>query len=230
MDNSERQKPLHAGHRQRLRERFLKSGINGFHDYEVLELALTYAIPRQDVKPLAKRLIARFNGLRGVLDAAHYELVNVEGVGHSAAVLIRLLKETAEAYLKEQIVKNKVINSASDVIDFLSLKLSGEKVERFMAIYLSSKNEVMGIEVLHEGTLNQTAVYPRKALEGAFRHNARSIIFVHNHPSGDSMPSKADLKLTKELETAATAVDILVHDHIIIGKNSYHSIRDNGWI
>ncbi len=218
------------GHRERLRERFRKAGVEGFHDYEVLELLLTYALPRRDVKPLSKMLIQRFGGLRGVFDADFDELCSVPGVGDYTATLIKLLKETASCYLKERMLGKDVIRSPRDVIDYLNLSLSGEKVEKFLAIYLNSRNEVLGVEVLHEGTLHQTVVYPRKVIERAFKHNARSVIFVHNHPSGDPAPSKNDRELTDELRRAARAVDIIVHDHLIIGRNSHFSAREMGWI
>ncbi len=219
-----------AGHRKRLRERFKKTRLEGFHDYEIVELLLAYAIPRRDVKPLAKTLISRFKGLRGVLDASVEELVSVKGMGENAAVLVGLVKEMAGEYLKEKVMKRDVIRSAGDVLNYLNVALSGEKVEKFLAIYLNSKNEVLGIETLHEGTINQTFVYPRKIIERAFSHNARAIILVHNHPSGDPTPSTADRRLTEELLAAARALDIIVHDHIIIGKNSHVSGRELGWL
>lgn len=219
-----------AGHRGRLRDRFLKSGLEGFHDYEVVELLLTYAIPRRDVKPLAKRIVKEFGGLRGVLDATTEELMAVRGVGEHSSVLISLVKEMAGAYLKERIEKKHVVGSAKDLLNYLNLTLSGEKVEKFLAVYLNSKNEILGVETLHEGTINQTVVYPRKVIEKAFKHNARSIIFVHNHPSGDPTPSKTDRLLTDKLVEAARTVDIKVHDHIIIGKTKHTSLRDLGWL
>lgn len=218
-----------GGHRERLRERFLKVGLKGFHDYEVVELLLTYAIPRRDVKPLAKSLIARFKGLRGVLDATTDELRSVKGIGENCAIHICLIKEVCAEYLKEKTAAKGVVRGAKDVVDYLHLKLSGEKVEKFLAVYMNTKNEILDFEVLHEGTIDQTIVYPRKAIERAFKHNARSIIFVHNHPSGDPTPSKRDRELTRELISAARGVDIVVHDHIIIGKSGYVSGRDLGW-
>lgn len=219
-----------AGHRGRLRERFIKSGLDGFHDYEAVELLLTYSIPMRDVKPLAKRLIERFGSLRGLFDASYDELSAVRGVGPHSGVLLRLVKEVAGEYLKERMMKKDVIRSPRDVADYLSFTLSGERVEKFMALYLNSKNEILGVETLHEGSIDRTFVYPRKAIENAFKHNARSIIFVHNHPSGDPTPSEVDRKLTRELEAAATALDIIVHDHIIVGKNTHFSSREKGWL
>ena len=220
----------HAGHRKRLRERFLKSGLEGFHDYETIELLLTYAIPRRDVKPLAKKLIARFGGLKGVFDAATAELASIEGVGKNAAILVNLIKAVSAEYLKEKAMKKDVIRSSKDVLDYLKVFLSGEKLEKFLAVYLNAKNEILSIETLQEGTIDQTAVYPRKAMERALRHNAKSVIFVHNHPSGDATPSKSDRELTRNLNSAAKTMDIIVHDHIIIGRNTHVSCKELGWL
>lgn len=220
----------HAGHRRRLRERFLKSGLEGFHDYETVELLLTYAIPRRDVKPLAKRLIERFGGLKGVFDAASTELASIEGVGKNAAILVNLIKAVSAEYLKQRALKKDVIRSSKDVLDYLKVTLSGEKLEKFLAVYLNAKNEILSIETLQEGTIDQTAVYPRKAMERALRHNAKSVIFVHNHPSGDATPSKSDRELTRNLKAAAKTMDIIVHDHIIIGRNTHVSCKELGWL
>ncbi|MDH4226340.1 MAG: DNA repair protein RadC [Deltaproteobacteria bacterium] len=219
-----------AGHRQRLKEKFVKAGAEAFHDYELIELLLTYAIPRRDVKPASKELIRTFKGIRGVFDASIDELKAVKGVGENAAVLFKLIKDTIGVYLLERAKSVDVVRSAADLVKYLDSVLSGERVEKFLAVYLNSKNEILAVETLHEGTIDQTVVYPRKAIEGAFRHNARSVIFVHNHPSGDPTPSVRDKDLTKNLLSAAESVDIIVHDHIIIGKKGFVSGRELGWM
>ncbi len=217
------------GHRRRLRERFGKTGLEGFHDYEGLELLLTYALARRDVKPAAKALIKRFGSLRGVLDAQTEELSSVRGVGEYSALLIRLVKELHGEYLKERVIKKDAIRSSADVVNYLKTTLSGERVEKFLALFLNTKNEVIAIETLHEGTIDRTIVYPRKTVERALVHNARSVIFVHNHPSGDHTPSVRDKELTDELVRATRPVDITVHDHIIIGKDGHFSGQEHGW-
>ncbi|HHL39464.1 MAG TPA: DNA repair protein RadC [Deltaproteobacteria bacterium] len=219
-----------AGHRRRLRERFKKGGLRALHDYEVLELLLTYAIPRRDVKPLAKELIRRFKGFRGVLDAPIDELAAVRGMGENAALLATLVKECCALYLYDKVMGSTCVGTPKDLVDYLSVRLAGERNEKFLAVYLNTKNEIIEVETLHEGTLNETAVYPRTVVERAFKHNARSVIFVHNHPSGDPAPSRNDKLLTRSLERAAEGVGLAVLDHIIIGRNSFRSGKSEGWV
>ena len=220
----------HQGHRRRLRERYKKSGLAGFHDYEFIELLLTYAIPQKDVKPLAKELISHFGGIRGIFDASLDELATIKGLGEQTAILFKLLKEGSTLYLKARVKGKEILSSPQHALDFCHHMLSGEKNEKFMVIYLTTKNELIDTEILEEGTINQTAVYPRKVVEGALKHNASALIFVHNHPSGDPTPSRTDNKLTEALVKAANTIDVTVHDHIIIGKNSHFSGRERGWI
>jgi DNA repair protein RadC len=220
----------YEGHRKRLRERYKKSGLAGFHDYEFIEMLLTYAIPRRDVKPLAKELLAHFGGIRGIFDASLEELTTIKGLGERTAILFKLLKEGSTLYLKARVKGKEILSSPQQALDFCHHMLSGEKNEKFMVLYLTTKNELIDTEILEEGTINQTAVYPRKVVEGALKHNASALIFVHNHPSGDPTPSRTDKKLTEALVDAAQAIDVTVHDHIIIGKNSHFSGRDGGWL
>jgi len=220
----------HEGHRQRLRERFIKAGLDGFHDYEFIELLLTYAIPQRDVKPIAKELLRRFGGIKGIFDASRQDLASVNGIGERTAILIKLLKEGSTLYLKTRVHHKEVLSSLQDVLSFCHHALSGSKNEKFMVIYLTTKNELIEAEILEEGTVNQTAVYPRKVIGGALRHNASALIFVHNHPSGDPTPSQTDRHLTEALAHAASTMDIAVHDHIIIGKNTHFSGREHGWL
>lgn len=219
------------GHRKRLRERFLRSSLEGFHDYEVVELLLTYAIPRRDVKPLAKALIARFKGLSGIFEASAEELREVSGCGERSVDLFALIKEAASVYVNEKASKRPPVKSAADVVCFVNdhSKEYGEKAERLFALFLNSKNEILGIELLHEGEMNTALVQPRAVMEKAFGHNARSIIFVHT-ADGQAAPSSGERTLAEGLESAARSIDILVHDHIIVGKSNFLSARDLGWL
>lgn len=218
-----------SGHRKRLKQRFRKSSLEGFHDYEVVELLLTYAIPRRDVKPLAKGLLGHFKGLKGLFEASAEELGSIGGVGENSAVLISVIKEAAAAYLKEQAELNRPIRSPDDVIEFLSSSCM-EPSEKFLAIYLNSKNEVLGLETLFKGPLKEGSLSPRKVIETAFKYNARSMIFVHYLPEGKVNPTNVERNLSEELQHAASAVDILVHDHIIAGKDKHLSAREIGWL
>lgn len=220
-------KPHYINHRQRLRERFQKTGAEGMHDYELLELLLTFSIPRRDVKPVAKKLINTFGSLSGVLDADQRELEELSGVGTMSASLIRLIKEIYSTYLSERMRDQDVLSSPEAVIEFSRVKLSGLSNEAFMVIYINVKNEVIDSVLLNEGTLDNVAVYPRRIVETALSHHASGVILVHNHPSGNPEPSKEDKILTKEIADAAFALDIRVLDHLIVGKDGYFSFMEN---
>ncbi|MEM7009116.1 MAG: DNA repair protein RadC [Thermodesulfobacteriota bacterium] len=222
--------PHYLHHRKRLRERFHKAGAQAMHDYELLELLLTFSIPRRDVKPVAKKLIETFGSLSGVLDAEQKELENVSGVGAMSASLIRLVKELYLSYLDESMKNQDALSSPEAVIEFCRIKLSGLRNEAFMVIYINVKNEVIDYALLQEGTLDSVAVYPRKIVETALSHHASGVILVHNHPSGNPMPSKEDKILTKEITDAAYALDIRVLDHLIVGREGYFSFMENDLI
>jgi len=219
-----------SGHRKRLKQRFLKSSLEGFHDYEVVELLLTYAIPRRDVKPLAKGLLDHFKGINGLFDASVEDFDDLAGVGDNSAVLIAVIKEVAAAYLKEQAERNRQIRSPEDVVEFLGQCHSEETTERFLSIYLNSKNEVLGVETVYTGQLKYGSVSSRKVIETAFTYNARSMIFVHCFVQGKPLPTNIERNLSEELQRAASAVDILVHDHLMAGKDSHLSARELGWL
>lgn len=219
-----------VGHRSRLRERFRKAGLAGFHDYEVLELLLAFAIPRRDVKPYAKGLLARFGSLRSVFDAPPEELQEVEGIGPNAAALLRLLKEAASLYLAQRLQAGTALDSTQAILEYCRHALQGQRNERFQAIFLNAKTEVVGIETVSEGTVDWSAVYPRKVLEGALRHNAVGVIFVHNHPGGRAEASDGDRRLTDALAQAARGIGVRIFDHLIIGQNDWLSFREQGWL
>jgi len=221
-------KPHYIGHRKRLRERFRKAGAQGMHDYELLELLLTYAIPRRDVKPIAKKLIERFKGITGVMNASQEELESVEGMGPISATLIRLVKELFGLYMAERMEGRDLLASPQAVVDFARVKLAGLSHEAFMVIYLNTKNEVIEYEVVHEGTVDRAIIYPRRIIESALSHHASGLILVHNHPSGYPEPSEDDRRLTRSIYEVAHTIDIRVLDHIIVGRNGYFSFREGG--
>ncbi len=220
-------KPDHLGHRKRLRNRFQKGGGDGLQDYELLELLLTYAIPRKDVKPYAKALIKRFGSLAGVLDASQKDLEEVAKIGPISSTLIRLVKEICAAYLAEKIKGREVLSSPQAVLDFARMKLTGLPHEAFMVIFLDSKNRVLDHKIMQEGTVDRAVIYPRRIVEEALARRAAGIIFVHNHPSGDAQPSPEDKNLTRSLVEAARTIDLRVLDHLIVGKEGYCSFVES---
>jgi len=218
------------GHRQRLKEKYTATASGTLYDYEVLELLLSYAIPRKDVKPLAKALLYRFSSLKGVLDAPEGELVEVPGIGPHVATLIRLVRELGTRYLKEEVRGKIQISCTTELVHFCQSALGGLKDERFCVIYLNAQNRMIDMEIIEEGIVNQAVVYPRKVLENSLKRKASAIILVHNHPSGQVKPSDADIRLTQTIRDAARALDILVHDHLIVGENRFFSFREEGMI
>jgi DNA repair protein RadC len=220
-------KPSYLDHRTRLRGRFQKNGVAGMHDYEILELLLTYAIPRKDVKPFAKELIKRFGGLSGVLDASPKELDEVAHIGPVSSTLIALVKELCGIYLAEKMEGRDVLSSPQAVLDFTRMKLAGFPREAFMVIFLNAKNRVLTHQIIQEGTIDRAVIYPRRIIEEALTHHATGIILVHNHPSGDSAPSPEDKDLTRCLVEAARTIDLRVLDHIIVGKEGHCSLRES---
>lgn len=220
--------PNSAGHRARLRERWRRAGSAGFPDYELLELLLTQAVPRRDTKPLAKALLSRFGSLKGVLDASGLELESVPQVGPSVSFFFSVLRGTMERYFESEARKTDLLNSPEAVIRYCRASLEGLKNEVFDVIFVSTKNRVVGRERLSEGTIDQAAVYPRRVVASALAANAASLIFVHNHPSGDPTPSAEDKQLTRRLEEAAQTVGIPVLDHLIVGNGGHFSFREKG--
>jgi DNA repair protein RadC len=221
---------IQAGHRKRLREKFLKSGLSGFHDYEIVELLLTLGSPRKDCKQQAKEAIKRFKTLRGVLAASPEELQQIDGIGPHSAFGIKLMQEVAKEFLKEKIVQKPFYKSPREIFDYLYHAMRDLKKEIFKVIYLNSQSQIIETTDLFEGTVNSSSVSPREVIEGAIKYNAISLIFVHNHPSGNPEPSASDKELTRELVYAGKVMQIKVLDHIIIGDNRYFSFADDGLI
>ena len=221
---------IHQGHRKRLREKFLKSGLSGFHDYEIVELLLSLGTPRKDCKPAAKEAIRKFQNLRGVLEAPEEELLQIPGIGTHSAFGIKLVQEVAREFLKARILDKPFCRSSQEVFDYLYHSMRGLKKEVFKVIYLNSQNQIINIVELSEGTVNSSFVSPREVIEGALRSNATALIFVHNHPSGAVEPSSSDKSVTRELVYAGRIMRLSVIDHIIIGENKHYSFAGEGLI
>lgn len=229
-DKTKPQKPHYHGHRGRLRSRFFTGGAAALQDYELLELLLTFAIPYSDVKPLAKGLIERFGSFSQVLDAPPEALMEFMGLKEYSACLIHLAKACIELYLKEEALKRQKIPSLEALINYCRTSMGGLKDEQFRVLFLNSQNEILAEEIIQEGTVNQTVVYPRKVLELALKHKATGLILVHNHPSGNVTPSAADQELTSTIVKAGHALNLTVHDHLIISRHSYFSLAEHNML
>jgi len=217
------------GHRERLRKKYLQTGIGALHDYEQLELLLTFVIPRKDVKPIAKNLLKTFKSFSRVFDASLEDLRGVDGIGENTAVLIKLVKDSCGKYLEDKTLCSDVVANPTAVIDFVRMSLGGLQNETFMIIYLNVKNHVIDYET-SSGTVDYAAVYPRNIIQGALRRNATAVILVHNHPSGHCDPSKEDLTLTATVKSACKTISINLLDHIIVGKSGYISMAEKNLI
>lgn len=226
------EKPHYFGHRKRLRERFLKNGLGGFADYEVVELLLTLAIPRLDVKEPAKALIARFGNLRGILDAPLDELQSVKGIGKVTPVALRIIREAASLYLQQTAEQRDSFADPEALALFWRLKIGSLPNEIFQAGYLDSSYRLLrdGVETLEEGTIDRAVVYPRRVIEAALRRGAAALVFAHNHPNGDTQPTEQDKLLTRALVLAATTVQIKVLDHLIVSAEKVFSFRKEGML
>ena len=218
------------GHRQRLRERFLAAGLDGFHDYEVVELLLSLGTPRKDCKDIAKAVMQRFGTLQRVFSASVNELCEVDGIGPNNVFGIRLMPAVAERYLRERVAQSDPLNNAASLYAYLYQSMSHKDREHFRVLFLDAKNHVLASEVLFEGTLTAGAVYPREVVKKALDHRAAAVIFAHNHPSGDPEPSEADVAITRRLVFACMNVGITVHEHLVIGDRRYFSFADAGHI
>ncbi|MFZ1413116.1 MAG: DNA repair protein RadC [Defluviicoccus sp.] len=220
--------PLHADHRQRLRERFLKSDTDAFPDYELLELLLFYSIDRVDVKPLAKELLRDFGSLRSILAAEPARLLQYKRVNERTLALFKALKETGRRLSRAEIEDRPLISSWDALVTYCRLTLADESIERFHVLYLNRKNRLIADEQQQRGTVDHTPVYPREVVKRALELGATAVILVHNHPSGDPTPSQADIDMTRTIKEAAEIIGISVYDHIIVGRTGAQSLRTLG--
>ncbi len=225
---SEPAPPLYLGHRERLRERFRQAGGAGLADYELLELIL-FVVPRRDMKPLAKTLLGRFGGIGGVLAASRAALEGA-GVGETAIDAIKAAHEAAIRLTSEQAKERPILGSWQKVLDYCRARLAHAEIEEFHLLFLDRKNGLIAAERQQTGTVDHTPVYPREVVKRALELGASAIILVHNHPSGDPSPSKADIEMTREVARAAGTLGIAVHDHLIVGRSGHASLKSLGLI
>lgn len=218
----------YMGHRKRLKERFLKGGPNALADYEMLELVLFLGIPRGDVKPLAKELIRVYGNFAEVISAPIEKLLNHKGVGSHVAIAIKIINAAAIRLAREQIINKPILSSWRLVLDYCHANLAFAEKEEFHVLYLDNKNKLIIDETHQKGTIDQASVYPRDIMKRSLELNASSLVLVHNHPSGDPSPSKADIEITKEINQMAKLLGISIHDHLIIGKNGHTSFKSLG--
>jgi DNA repair protein RadC len=209
------------GHRRRLRERFLESGLEGFHDYEVIELLLTLGTPRKDCKDAAKAALARFKTLQGVLEASDHELCEIDGIGPKNSLGLKLIKAISDRYLEKKLINKNPVNNSKELFDYLYHSIRDKSREYFKIIFLDSKNRVISTETHSKGTLTASSVYPREVVYSAIRHKAAALIFAHNHPSGDPKPSADDIAITRQLVFAGKVMGITVHEHISFADHGH---------
>ncbi|WP_308575092.1 DNA repair protein RadC [uncultured Fusobacterium sp.] len=225
-------KSLGEGHRERLRKRYIKSGLEGFNDYEVLELLLTYSIARKDVKPIAKKLIEKFGTIDEIAKSDVKSLLEVDGIGEGSAVFLKLIGDIALTLYREKIEDKDIltIKSKNSLLSYLRGEIGYSPREEFKILFLDSSNKLIASETLFYGTIDKSAIYPREIVERVIKNRAKSVIFAHNHPSGNISPSKKDIELTQYMYDSLKLLEIRLLDHIIITKNSYFSFLEEGLI
>ena len=225
------------GHRERIKEKFLNNGIDGFAEYEILELLLTYCIPRKDTKPIAKELLNKFKSLDNVFKASFDKLFAIDGLGKNSIAFLKLMGDLPSIIYKDELKNKKLVDKETlkilnkDILlKYLRNKIGYEEIEKFYVLYLSSSNEVIKFEENSVGTLDRSSIYPREIYKKVINLNAKSLILAHNHPSDNITPSKSDIELTNEIAKGLKNFGALLIEHIIITKNSYFSFLEEGLI
>ncbi len=225
---TEKTRPHYFEHRARLRARFMAAGPGGLADYEMLELVLFRAIPRRDVKPLAKALLARFGDFNGVISAPPARLAEVEGVGEAVICELKVVEAAAHRLARARVMGRHAISSWAALMEYCKTCMAHRDTEQFRILFLDRKNVLIADEEQARGTVDHVPVYPREVVKRALELNASAIILVHNHPSGDPTPSQVDIDMTRQIEMAARSVGVVVHDHVVIGKEKDASFRALG--
>ncbi|MFP4098501.1 MAG: RadC family protein [Alphaproteobacteria bacterium] len=221
-------KPHYTGHRQRLRERFIIGGAESLQDYELLELLLFMAIPRRDVKPLAKDVLATFGSLSAIMNAPHGTLSQIEGISENTATAIKTVNAIAHRMMKQELMEKPILNNWTRLMDYCHMSMDHETKEHFRILFLNKKNMLIADEIQASGTVDHTPAYPREIMKRALELGATAMILMHNHPSGDPSPSKADIDMTKTIIEAARTFNITIHDHIIMARGKHFSFRQEG--
>ena len=228
MSTAEEPPPGHLGHRARMLEKLLRSGPDALLDHELLEMVLFIALPRRDTKPIARALLARFGSFANAISADPRDLQAVEGMGEGAAAALKVVQGAALRLMRAEVRDQPVLNNWDRLIAYLSAALARETVEQFRILFLDTKNRLLADEAQARGTVNHTPVYPREVVKRALELQATALILVHNHPSGDPTPSRADIEMTAEVKRAAGVLGIVVHDHLIVGNGRHLSFRREG--
>lgn len=229
-ERPDRQPPYVAGHRQRLRDRFMDGGADALPDYELLELVLFQSLKNGDVKPLAHRLIKTFGDFNRVLSASVERLKEVDGVGPRIACDLKLIEAATHRMSRGRVLKRPVISSWAALLEYCRVTMSHSETELFRILFLDLKNILIADEIQSTGTVNHVPVYPREVVKRGLELNASALILVHNHPSGDPTPSSADIDMTDQIARACDAVGIVIHDHLVVGRSSEVSFKSEGYL
>ncbi len=216
------------GHRSRLRARFLKGGGDAIADHELIEMILFLALPRRDTKPIARMLLARFGSYANAISASVPDLLEIEGLGESGVAALKIVRASAQRLAKAEVLYRPVLNNWERLMEYLQAVLAREKIEQFRVLFLDNRNRLLADEAQSTGTVNHTPVYPREVIKRALDLHSTAIILVHNHPSGDPSPSREDIEMTREINHAAKALAISLHDHIIVGNGEWLSFKKTG--
>lgn len=226
-NKEDNKQPHYLGHRKRLKEKFLNSDPSSVNDYELLELLLFQAVPRRDVKPLAKELLQKFGNFNQLINAEKDKIFAVDEAKEPTYLQLRLLKELLNRIFQSEVKEKNIISSWSALLDYLKFNMGCLKIEQFRVLFLNKKNILIADEVVATGTIDQTLVYPREIVKKSLFHEAGAIILVHNHPSGNTKPSKSDIDLTTQIINACNMINVTVHDHVIISSDNYYSFKSN---
>jgi DNA repair protein RadC len=218
------------GHRARLRARLLSAGAEAVAEHELIEMVLFLALPRRDTKPIARALLARFGSYANVISASVPDLLTVEGLGEAGVAALKIVQASAQRLAKAEVLYRPVLSNWDRLMEYLQAVLAREKVEQFRVLFLDNRNRLLADEQQAQGTVNHTPVYPREIVKRALELHATAIILVHNHPSGDPSPSEDDILMTRDIKQAASALSIVLHDHVIVGNGQWLSFRKTGFL